>query len=790
MLRWKGPCNMNMLRINSKISVCASLMLLFSAVLPLKADRPDISQYNLLWKSQSSNSGQSMPCGGGDIGLNLWVENGDILFYMSRSGAFDENNGFLKFGRIRIKLSPNSFLDEADFTQELKLKEGYVEIISGKDSRKVKVDIWVDVHKPVIHVDIDSKEPVSVETAYESWRTADRELTNQENDNNRSFSWAPVKSLLRRDITAFKDSDILSYHRNDDAKPNAFDLCLEQQGLMDVQNQMFNPIKNLTFGCLVRGKDMEPAGNAEGKYASTDFKSWILRSKSPAVSHSVNIYLYIAHSETLQQWLDGLYNLVNEYDSAAGQRQNTLKWWDNFWKRSHIVINSSKKDSVQWSVGRNYQLFRYQLGCNAYGEYPTKFNGGLFTYDPEYVNNGLKLSPDYRRWGGGSFTAQNQRLIYWPMLKSGDFDMMPPQFDFYLRPLKNAELRTKVYWGHNGASFTEQIESFALPVAFEYGWNRPAGYDPGVQYNAWVEYQWDTALEFCWMILEYERYTKKDISKYIPLIESCLVFFDEHYQYLSLRRTTKALDEDGHLVLYPGTACETYKVATNAVSTVAALDVVTNGLLRLSDKYLTEEKRKYYEGYRERIPLITFREKNGHRTIAPAHRYERINNIELPQLYPVFPYGIYGIGRPDIEVAIDTWKFGQDRPQQKNYISWHQDAIFCARLGLTKEAAEITLRKLRDSGRRCPTFWGPGHDWVPDHNWGGSGMIGLQEMLLQAVDDKIYLFPAWPKDWDVDFKLHAPDNTVVEASLKNGRLEHLSVTPKTRLDDIVSQYKK
>ena len=26
-----------------------------------------------------------------------------------------------------------------------------------------------------------------------------------------------------------------------------------------------------------------------------------------------------------------------------------------------------------------YQLFRYQLGCNAYGEYPTKFNGGNFT---------------------------------------------------------------------------------------------------------------------------------------------------------------------------------------------------------------------------------------------------------------------------------------------------------------------------------------------------------------------------------------------------------------------------
>jgi hypothetical protein len=45
-----------------------------------------IDQYNITWTSQSRNSSESMPVGGGDIGCNVWVENGDILFYMSRSG--------------------------------------------------------------------------------------------------------------------------------------------------------------------------------------------------------------------------------------------------------------------------------------------------------------------------------------------------------------------------------------------------------------------------------------------------------------------------------------------------------------------------------------------------------------------------------------------------------------------------------------------------------------------------------------------------------------------------------
>ena len=40
---------------------------------------------------------------------------------------------------------------------------------------------------------------------------------------------------------------------------------------------------------------------------------------------------------------------------------------------------------------RNYTLFRYMLGCNAYSQWPTKFNGGLFTFDPMYVDqeNGI-----------------------------------------------------------------------------------------------------------------------------------------------------------------------------------------------------------------------------------------------------------------------------------------------------------------------------------------------------------------------------------------------------------------
>lgn len=94
------------------------------------------------------------------------------------------------------------------------------------------------------------------------------------------------------------------------------------------------------------------------------------------------------------------------------------------------------------------------------------------------------------------------------------------------------------------------------------------------------------------------------------------------------------------------------------------------------------------------------------------------------------------------------------------------------------------MRKLKDSERRFPAFWGPGMDWTPDHNWGGSAMIGLQEMLMQVDGEKIFLFPAWPGDWDVHFKLHAPYSTTIEGIIKHGKVEKLEVLPASREKDI------
>ena len=47
------------------------------------AQPSELDKYNVVWTSQSLNSSESMPCGGHDIGMNVWVEKGEFLFYLS-----------------------------------------------------------------------------------------------------------------------------------------------------------------------------------------------------------------------------------------------------------------------------------------------------------------------------------------------------------------------------------------------------------------------------------------------------------------------------------------------------------------------------------------------------------------------------------------------------------------------------------------------------------------------------------------------------------------------------------
>lgn len=749
----------------------------------LAALRVSAQPQDYIWTTPSHNSSESMPCGGGDIGLNVWVEDGDVLMYVSRSGAFDENNTLLKLGRVRLTMTPALQVGEA-FRQRLCLNDGYVEVADGEKT----VRIWADVYKPVVHIDIDSRKPVNVTAAYESWRHHDQMMQKRESAQSSYKFGASEQTLTRHDVIMAKDNNITFYHQNPDS--TIFDATVREQHLSDYRDQLYNPLENLVFGGRMQGSSFVNGDTYQGVYDRTDFQGWKLVSQRPTKHHELVLMVPILNG-SVEDWLQ-TFEQITRHIIPNSDRKISRYWWNEWWQRSFVYGSGESEE-----VTRNYMLFRYMLGCNAYGQWPTKFNGGLFTFDPSYVDTLQAFTPDYRRWGGGTFTAQNQRLVYWPMLKSGDYDAMATQLDFYQRLLKNAELRSRVYWNHNGACFTEQMENFGLPNHDEYGRKHPDWFDAGVEWNAWLEYTWDTALEFCQMALEAERYAGSSTSintkesgfsaePYLPLIMSCIDFFDEHYRMQARQRGRRELDGEGKLILYPGSACETFKMAYNATSTVVALQTVTASLVDYLQVHQADTALiGKYQKIRQRIPDIPKRWVDGHQVIAPAAHWERVNNTEVPMLYPVWPWRKYGIGRDSLQLALDTWYHDPFVRKFYGHVSWEQHNIWAACLGLTDEAKALAQRKLGNGPHRFPAFWGPGHDWTPDHNWGGSGMIGIQEMLMQEVGDSILVFPTWPKEWDVHFKLHASRQTTIEATLRKGQVVDIQVFPKERRKNVV-----
>lgn len=776
------------------------------------------AEYNVVWDKQSKDSSESMPCGGGDTGLNVWVEDGDILFYIQRSGSLAETNEYLKLGRVRLRLEPDPFAAEnLRFRQELKLREGYVEIqgrSTGPDGEALDatVRVWVEAHRPVIHLEVESNRETTATASYENWRLQDEMIPN--NTRRRSFfslNNYPGEVKLARDHMAHAGGGVMFYHRNP-GEDTLVEMLIRQQGLDAFRGEITDDLRHRTFGGLMVGKGFRPAGEEEGTYQTAAFRAWKLRSKNPARRHHLRVVTHIAQTESLEAWKDAL--LATSAAAAgdpAAARARTQAWWAAYWDRSWIVIHPASPDPANraWRLGRNYALFRYQLGCNAFGEYPSKFNGGNFTYDANLVGGaGASYGPDWRNWGGGVFTAQNQRLLHWPMLKAGDFDAILPQFELYRKALPGARARVRAHFDHDGAVFCEYLGVPGLALGAGYGWesgprargteipfgdpraDATRGYndlvEKGVMANRAISYHWESQLEHAWMILEYLRFTGADISAYIPFIEEAVIFFDEHYRKREKIRSGSELDANDQLVIHPSTACESYRGATNPADVIAGLRACLHAILRLDASALSLRDPDYYHGFLKTLPSFTYAEVEGDRIMQPAKSWKRYQNFESPQFYPLFPFdrfNLLGGNRDHLEIFRNTWKHGTF-PKDK-IISWHQNGIFFARMGLTDEAADFNARKLDDSPRRFPTFWGPGHDWVPDHNWGGSGMIGLQEMLMQTLGDEIRLLPAWPADWDVDFKLHAPHQTTVEGQVRGGNLIHLKVNPESRRKDIV-----
>ena len=422
------------------------------------------------------------------------------------------------------------------------------------------------------------------------------------------------------------------------------------------------------------------------------------------------------------------------------------------------------------AITATYAAQRYVNLCTGLGRFPVRFNGSLLTL-------GRNGDRDYRNWGSG-YWWQNTRLPYYTMFAAGDLDMLKPLFRLYCGLTDFNKKRTRKYLGHGGAYFTECMMPWGDQFAYVYGASRAwKDRSDKLQDLGWHKYEWVGQLELAFMLIRYRAYTGDDAwfkTEAMPSIREYVRFFDEHYK----------TGADGRYVMYPSQAAETWWLCTNAMPELAGLHAVTGLLLDLPESLVSGEDRALFSKIRSRLPNLPVRKLgDGRIAYAPAKTYKNMCNCETPELYCVFPFRICSFEKPNADLGRNAYA-GR---WHKLYFGWAQDEVNAAYLGMTEEAmTHVADRALKHPSKkhRWPVYWGPNFNELPDQDEGGIFMNAVQSMLMQYEGDKIFLLPAWPKDWNCDFKLHAPKNTTLEGRIEDGRLKKLVVTPASRRADV------
>ena len=701
--------------------ISSLLLLIFSAC------NAEVSRYDLVWDTPSENASGSMPIGNGEVGANVWVEpNGDLVFYLSRTDSWSELGELYKLGRVRVSFSP-SIVSGGDFSQRLDLVDGCIKLHgAGTD-----LSFWIDSEQPVIRIAGSSKEGVSITAKAEIWRDSKVLIT-------REYALKGARSISRfpdgvefyrypDEILDFEDAVIVRHHNTF----SSYDMTLDHQGIEIENRAAYDPYMDRCFGYRMEGKGLKKSSplalSSEGAVKDIDMR----------IATDCGIY------PNPDEWTAKVNEVASAASAIGKSLRRTAGYWNRFWKKSYIYVETPDGETGE-KISRSYVLQSWMLACAGRGDYAIKFNGSIFNVDTRFTVPTHDASADVR-FCAGEYWWQNTRLMYHPMLKSGDFDLMKPLFEHYFRNLPMMKANARALLGAEGAISLETQTVFGTHSIRDYGWDRSHCTD-SLPDNNYIKRHWSSSLEMVSLMLDYYDYTgdKSFVrDKIVPYAREFLKFYDTAYKR----------NAEGTLVIEPTQSLETYWYdVVNDMPTVAGLNEIMPRLLALPAGLSDDSDKALWKHLATSLPDLPARVEDGVELFAPAESYNtHTENFENPELYPVFPYHLCNISTDNLQMGRNAFK----RRIFKDNVGWTQSGQQAARLGLTEDAVEALLVKVNNShpAFRFPAYWGPNYDWTPDQNHGGNMMTTLQDMVLQTYDGKDYILPAFPDDWGVKFKL-------------------------------------
>jgi hypothetical protein len=499
-------------------------------------------------------------------------------------------------------------------------------------------------------------------------------------------------------------------------------------------------------------------------------------------------------------------------------------WWKTFWDKSYVRLHSA--DGEADFIANNYNYFMYVMASSSLGLFPPKFNGMIWT-----------TGGDARKWGN-LYWGANQSCMYNGLFPANRMELMEPMFRMYSAMNPSLEKAAIQQWGSKGIYIPETVAFDGLPelpenIAREmqdlylvrkpwsektkvfddyastkspfqsrWNWKQDKGWeegkwiftDKGAQTFGHVSHIFSRGAKIAYQYWQRYEFTK-DIewlkSEGYPMIRGVAEFYRN---FPNLRK-----ESDGKYHIYNVNDNESVRGGHNTIEEISSLMGILPVAIKASEmlKVDSDLRDLWNELLKNLSPLPL-------NTDYPE-LYKEGTPVTFVRSLPPVVQGP-GSGRPDGN-TMPVWFFDLCNPVAGNSTLLRTaNATFDAYYpkGISAGSQMNVLSKLAVTGtqlgkKEATRFLLPNQirtaeiETMPNRMTLREGYqtTGIQNLgrvadalhyaLLNSSppgpgeDPVMVLFPAWPAEWEADFKLLCRGNFLVTSSFRNGTVSYLEI---------------
>jgi len=742
-----------------------------------------VSHADLQYDTPVVKSEEGLPIGNGRMGSLVWTIPSAIQFQINRVDVFGNNSGTNNFyerntdycggtGAVRIDFGEQMF-NASDFKENLSCYDATVAVTSKQVNAQVIA--WNQKDVMAVHV--------------------------TDNRNNH----LPVNidlSTLRLPIT----------HRGNHT---AISTIQSVNGFI-VLKQEFKEDDYYCASALVIGAD---AGKS---FTETVNESTIRL----AVNASSDYTIYMATAATFNKKEDVVQKAMDQLAAARQMGYNAIlennkQWWHNFWQKAFIHLHSA--DGEADFVEKYYTYYLYVMACCSRGDYPTKFNGMLWT-----------TGGDTRKWGA-LYWGANQSCLYNALFPTNRPELLQPMFHMYSAAYDSYALAAVQQWGSKGVYIPEttsfdglapmpeniaaemrelylqkkdwnnrsdQFKNYTytkLPLLSRWNWKKDTGYTEGhwiaadkgagpyghvthiFSRGAKIAYQY-------WMQYEYSQDTQWLRTYAYPMLKGVAEFYRN---YPGVKK-----EADGKYHIYIVNDNESIWGGHNTVEEISSMMGIFPAAIRASLILHTDDnlRTQWQEFISHLSPLPVMEKSAGKPTwISSLLPIVHGNADKLPDAntLPTWFFDLCNLETKDdqqLRIANNTYdsyftRTGAGIDSATRIYVLSKLAVAGVQLGRAEATRYLIPNQLRTAEiQPLPNRMDlrEGFQTTSVQRLGRAAEA-LQYALCQGVPDKpgdesvIHVFPAWPKEWDASFTLLARGGFLVTADCSKGAIGFVQI---------------